>query len=202
MIFIDTDVMVDVLRRYDPAIEWLDSLGSEVVGLPGLVAMELLQGCRDREEEQQVEGILRPYKLYWPAPEDCARAFDDFSSYHLSHGLGILDALIAGTAVGLPCTACYVQQETLWGRGWASNDSAVCSVVAWHGSGNGSITDPVVNRGRLSPWIFQEKTDEKDIVTVSNDPSNQLFWMLPVLLTKLEREAIHAETEHLAYQDQ
>ena len=44
MIFIDTDVMVDVLRRYEP--------------------------------------------------------FDDFSSHHLSHGLGILDALIAETAVG------------------------------------------------------------------------------------------------------
>jgi len=100
MIFIDTDVVVDVLRRYDPATEGLHSLGSEVVGLPGPVAMELLQGCRDREEEQQVEAILRPHKLHWPAPEDGTSALDDFSSYHLSHGLGILDALIAETAVG------------------------------------------------------------------------------------------------------
>lgn len=100
MIFIDTDVMVDVLRRYQPAVEWLDSLGSEVVGLPGLVAMELLQGCRDREEEQHVEAILRTHKLYWPNPDDCVRAFDDFSSHRLSHGLGVLDALIAETAVG------------------------------------------------------------------------------------------------------
>jgi predicted nucleic acid-binding protein len=100
MIFIDTDVMVDVLRRYEPAVAWLDSLGSAVVGIPGLVAMELLQGCRDREEKQEVEAALRSYALYWPTPVDCARAFDDFSSHHLSHGLGILDALIAETAVG------------------------------------------------------------------------------------------------------
>jgi len=100
MIFIDTDVMVDVLRRYEPAVAWLDSLGSAVVGIPGLVAMELLQGCRDREEKQEVEAMLRSYALYWPTPADCARAFDDFSSHHLSHGLGILDALIAETAVG------------------------------------------------------------------------------------------------------
>ena len=100
MIFIDTDVMVDVLRRYEPAVAWLDSLGSSVVGIPGLVAMELLQGCRDREEKQEVEAVLRSYTLYWPTPVDCARAFDDFSSYYLSHGLGILDALIAETAVG------------------------------------------------------------------------------------------------------
>lgn len=100
MIFIDTDVMVDVLRRYAPAVAWLGSLGSTVVGIPGLVAMELLQGCRDREEKREVETVLRSYTLYWPSPADCARAFDDFSSHHLSHGLGILDALIAETAVG------------------------------------------------------------------------------------------------------
>ena len=52
MILIDTDVMVDIMRRYAPAVAWLDSLGSETTGLPGLVAMELLQGCRNREEQQ------------------------------------------------------------------------------------------------------------------------------------------------------
>lgn len=100
MILLDTDVMVDVLRRYEPSLDWLDSLGAAPVGIPGLVAMELLQGCRDREEEQQVQAILHPYELYWPGSADCGRAFNDFSSYHLSHGLGILDALIAETAVG------------------------------------------------------------------------------------------------------
>jgi len=50
MILVDTDVMVDVMRRHAPAVAWLDSLGTETIGIPGLVAMELLQGCRDREE--------------------------------------------------------------------------------------------------------------------------------------------------------
>ena len=100
MILIDTDIMVDVLRRYEPAVAWLDSLGTALIGIPGLVAMELLQSCRDRDEKQQVEALLRPYTLYWPSPLDCARAFEGFSSHHLSHGLGILDALIAETAVG------------------------------------------------------------------------------------------------------
>ncbi len=101
MILIDTDVMVDVMRRYTPAVTWLDSLGTEAIGIPGLVAMELLQGCRDQEEQRRVERVLRPYTLYWPGQVDCARAFDDFATYHLSHALGILDALIAETAVGL-----------------------------------------------------------------------------------------------------
>ena len=101
MILVDTDVMIDVMRRYAPAVAWLDSLDTETIGIPGLVAMELLQGCRNREEQRQVENVLRPYTLYWPGWADCARAFDDFATYNLSYALGILDALIAETAVGL-----------------------------------------------------------------------------------------------------
>jgi len=101
MVLLDTDVMVDVMRRYAPAVAWLGSLGSETIGIPGLVAMELLQGCRDRREQQQVERVLHPYTLYWPTRADCARAFGDFATYHLSHRIGVLDALIAETAVGL-----------------------------------------------------------------------------------------------------
>ena len=61
MVLIDTNVMVDVLRRYEAAVTWLESLKTQAVGIPGLVAMELLQGCRDREEEQQkVEKVASP----------------------------------------------------------------------------------------------------------------------------------------------
>jgi predicted nucleic acid-binding protein len=101
MILVDTDIMVDIMRRHPPAVAWLDSLGAEVLGIPGLVAMELLQGCRNREEQAQLEGFLRSYQRYWPSQMDCARAFNDFAAYHLSHRLGILDALIAETAFGL-----------------------------------------------------------------------------------------------------
>jgi len=93
--------MVDVMRRHAPALDWLESLESEAIGIPGPVAMELLQGCRDRQEQQLVEKVLRPYELYWPSWADCTRAFDDFAAYHLGHNIGILDALIAETAVGL-----------------------------------------------------------------------------------------------------
>jgi len=101
MIGVDTDVMIDTLRRYEPALAWLRSLESEELAVPGLVAMELLQGCRNRAEQQRVDRMLRPYRLYWPTQADCERALQDYATYHLSHQLGILDALIAETAVGL-----------------------------------------------------------------------------------------------------
>lgn len=101
MVLLDTDVMIDVLRGYGPAIDWLQSTLSVSIGLPGIVAMELLQGTRNRREQQQVEQDLRSLKLYWPSSADCQRALDDFASHHLSHSIGILDALIAETAIGL-----------------------------------------------------------------------------------------------------
>ncbi len=66
MILLDTDVMIDVLRAYAPALGWLDGLGNAPVGLPGLVALELVQGCRNREEQRRVEKSLQNYKLFWP----------------------------------------------------------------------------------------------------------------------------------------
>jgi len=101
MILLDTDIMIDILRKYTPAISWLDELGAEIIGIPGLVAMELLQGCRNREEQKLVENILNSFSLYWPKQVDFTRAFNDFATYHLSHHIGIIDALIAETAIGL-----------------------------------------------------------------------------------------------------
>lgn len=101
MILLDTDVMIDVLRDYDPALSWLRSLGAEPIGLPGIVAMELLQGCRDGREQRRVKNSIRPYALHWPTPTDCMRAYDSFAKYRLSHSIGLLDSLIAETAAGL-----------------------------------------------------------------------------------------------------
>ena len=60
----------------------------------------MLQGCRDKTEQQRVQTVLLHYPLYWPSQSDCSRAYGDFAQFHLSDGIGILDALIAETAVG------------------------------------------------------------------------------------------------------
>src|SRR5215471_11635984 len=97
---LDTDVMVDFLRGYPPAVAWLTALPPPV-GLPGIVAMELIQGCRNLAEQQRVEKELKRFALYWPTAADCLRAYHDFAAYHLSQALGLLDAFIAHSAVGL-----------------------------------------------------------------------------------------------------
>ncbi len=101
MILLDTDVAIDILRNHAPAVAWLQGLASAPLGMPGLVVMELLQGCHNKNEQRRVEQFCQPHHLYWATDADCQRALQDFAAYHLSHNLGLLDALIAHTAVGL-----------------------------------------------------------------------------------------------------
>jgi predicted nucleic acid-binding protein len=97
---LDTDVMVDFLRGHPPAVAWLSGLPPPI-GLPGIVAMELIQGCRNVVEQRRVEKELQRFARYWPSVADCQRAYHDFAAYHLGGGAGLLDVLIAHTAVGL-----------------------------------------------------------------------------------------------------
>ena len=101
MILLDTDIMIDVLRKYPPALVWLASLGSTELMLPGIVVMELVQGCRNKAEQDQLLRDVGGYRMAWPSASACDRAFQDFVSFRLSHNLGLLDALIAHTAIEL-----------------------------------------------------------------------------------------------------
>jgi hypothetical protein len=101
MILLDTDVMIDLLRRYPSAVAWLESLGDEEIQLPGFVVMELLQGCRNKAEQDKLEKELQSYAVTWPSLDTCNEARSVFAGAHLSHGLGLLDALIGQTAVAL-----------------------------------------------------------------------------------------------------
>ncbi len=101
MILLDTDIMIDLLRKYQPAMAWLASLGEEEIVLPGFVVMELIQGCRNKLEQEKVEKNLTPVSVVWPSSKTCDEALSAFASYHLSHSLGLLDALISETAIAL-----------------------------------------------------------------------------------------------------
>jgi len=102
MILLDSDVMIDLLRQYPPATGWFDALdGEEELLLPGYVVMELIQGCRNKVEQERLRRELATYGIVWPAPADCDEALDVFTEYHLSHNAGLLDVLIGQTAVAL-----------------------------------------------------------------------------------------------------
>ncbi len=106
MLLIDSDVLIDSMRFYAPAVEWFKAIAENEteIGLPGLVAMELIQGCENQRAQRLVQKRLAGMPLFWPTQADCARAYESFSDYWLSHSLGFIDALIAQTAVGANLT--------------------------------------------------------------------------------------------------
>jgi predicted nucleic acid-binding protein len=105
MDLVDTDVLIDVQRGHPPAVAWFGSL-TVLPLVPGLVAMELIKDSRNQNEVQQALKLVAPLRIVWPTEADSNRALNDFATYHLSHGLGLIDALIAACAIGLSARLC------------------------------------------------------------------------------------------------
>ena len=63
MTLVDSDIMIDILRKYPPALSWLDSLGNEEIHLPGFVVMELIQGCENKIDQRKVEKVVEKCKI-------------------------------------------------------------------------------------------------------------------------------------------
>ena len=101
---LDTDIMIDMLRKFPPAMAWGQELEDAEVVLPGYVMMELIQGCHNKQERNRLQKFVEDYSIVWPSPGYCNQALEIFSEYHLSHSIGLLDALIglSAVAVNLP----------------------------------------------------------------------------------------------------
>lgn len=111
MIVLDTDVMVDLWRRYTPAVTWLTSIPNEEIILPGFVVMELIQGCQNRAEQERLEKWVGVFMVDWPSPEVCDKALAVFSRFYLSHHLGIIDSLIGHLAIAWQAPLCTFNQK-------------------------------------------------------------------------------------------
>ena len=88
-----------------PAIDWFSSL-AELPSVPGFVVMELVQDSQNTQQVRKALQLVAPLPLVWATEADCARALSDFTTYHLSNSLGLLDALISACAVGRGLTLC------------------------------------------------------------------------------------------------
>ena len=95
MILLDTDVLIDCLRGTVPARNWLSEHTAESFVVPGIVAMELLAGCRDQSDLRRTQSFLHNFSIVWPDASEFARAYDLMAEYRLKSALSIPDYLIA-----------------------------------------------------------------------------------------------------------
>lgn len=112
MVLLDSDVLIDLLRGCAPALAWFNALPQdEELLVPGYVVMEVIQGCRNRAEQERVERSLAGYGVVWLSPADCDKALRVFAEYRLSRQAGILDVLIGQIAVSLDVALCTFNQK-------------------------------------------------------------------------------------------
>src|SRR5574341_1601800 len=70
---LDTDVLVKCLRGIPSALDWLNSHPAEDMFVPGIAAMELAAGCRNKIELKQVQRLLKDFEVVWPDAQDSQR---------------------------------------------------------------------------------------------------------------------------------
>jgi len=124
MYLLYTDVLMDIQGEYAPALTWFAAL-TELPAVPGLAVMELMQDAQNTRQVRQALKLVAPLPVIWPTAADCHRALTDFIAYHLSHSLGLLDALIAACAIGLIGNSVYLQRQALSGSARPCDDPAL-----------------------------------------------------------------------------
>ena len=61
--------------------------------------MEFLAGCENSQDRIRIEKLLKDFELLWPDARALEKAVQDFGAFRLKYGIGVLDMLIAITAI-------------------------------------------------------------------------------------------------------
>ena len=93
---LDTNILVDLLRRYSSAENWLE--GESDLGVTRAVWLEVLQGVENGVEQQRAIRLLRDFELVELTTADFEWATQQLIKFGLSHGIEAFDCLIAAPA--------------------------------------------------------------------------------------------------------
>lgn len=100
LVLIDSDVLIDVLRKDVLAEALLTSLGSAgPLAISIITRMETIRGCLNAEIQQQAEKLLRRFQVVALDVDISRRADKLVTRFYLSNNLAVADALVAATAL-------------------------------------------------------------------------------------------------------
>jgi predicted nucleic acid-binding protein len=95
---IDTDIIIDLLRRREAAIRFIAGLARKPI-VSTLTIAELFAGAHRRSEEQAIRAFAVGSTPIDVTPELAEEAGHILRRYRPSHGLDIVDATVAATAI-------------------------------------------------------------------------------------------------------
>ena len=96
---IDSNIVVDVLRSYKPAEQWLKN--QSYLGISRGVYFEVYEGVTNKRELQAADRLLSRLELIEYTHSDLVWATDKLHTYWLSHSVDGYDCLIAAPSFRL-----------------------------------------------------------------------------------------------------
>ncbi len=96
---LDSTVIIHLLRRYKPAVEWLKS--ERIYGITPITWLEVIGGARGKAHRAESEDLLAQFALVYLTEEDQRWAMEQFARFQFSHHIGMNDCLIASVAFRL-----------------------------------------------------------------------------------------------------
>jgi predicted nucleic acid-binding protein len=97
---VDTTVIIHLFRKQPAAHAWLKAQ-TEPLSLTSITWLEVMHGAPGKAGQQTCEVIMSQFELISLTDIDQAWAMRQMKLYRLSHGVGIMDCLIASVAFRL-----------------------------------------------------------------------------------------------------
>lgn len=97
-IVVDTDILIDFLRGFSTAADFIE-LHSESISISSVTVTEIYSGVKSEKEEQEIEALLELINIINVNREIARDGGLIRKVYTKSHGTGIIDSIIASTAL-------------------------------------------------------------------------------------------------------
>lgn len=92
---LETTVIVDLLRNYPAAETWIRSQLQASYGITPIIWMEVIGGGPTKIKRIQAARLMQRFEMIDLIPADFHWAIEQQMIYELSHGVGMMDCLIA-----------------------------------------------------------------------------------------------------------
>jgi len=96
-ILLDTDILVDFLRNYNKAVEFVNAHVARII-LSSIVVAELYAGVKGDQEQTALDSFISIFRIVSPDLGIAKAAGLYKRDYGKTHGIGLADALLAATA--------------------------------------------------------------------------------------------------------
>jgi len=99
MFLLDSDILIDCLRFQPTAIAFVESLDRQERHISTVTQLELMRGCKTKEQLHEVQRFLKRFKILPLNPNVSKKAVQIYQSHCWQRALEIPDTLIGATAL-------------------------------------------------------------------------------------------------------